>query len=75
MESQTIQVMIVDDHTMVREGMKILLDQFEDIHVAGDVSDGLKAVELARSLLHRGTAANGCPTLPILRRGTVRVAR
>jgi two-component system, NarL family, response regulator LiaR len=50
MASQTIQVMIVDDHTMVREGMKILLDQFEDIHVAGEAANGLQAIELVEHL-------------------------
>jgi len=50
MVSQTIQVMIVDDHTMVREGIKILLDQFEDIHVVGDAANGLQAIELVERL-------------------------
>ncbi|MGE5378006.1 MAG: response regulator [Bacteroidota bacterium] len=50
MTSQTIQVMIVDDHTMVREGMKILLDQFEDIHVVGEAANGLQAIELVEYL-------------------------
>ena len=50
MGSQTIRVMIVDDHTMVREGIKILLDQFEDINMVGDAGDGLKAIELVERL-------------------------
>jgi DNA-binding NarL/FixJ family response regulator len=50
MGSQTIRVMIVDDHTMVREGIKILLDQFEDIHVVGDAANGMKAIELVEEL-------------------------
>jgi len=50
MVSQPIRVLIVDDHTMVREGMKILLDQFEDIHVVGDAANGLQAIELVERL-------------------------
>jgi two-component system, NarL family, response regulator LiaR len=50
MGSQTIRVMIVDDHTMVREGMKILLDQFEDIQVVGDAANGLQAAERVEQL-------------------------
>jgi DNA-binding NarL/FixJ family response regulator len=50
MLSQPIQVMIVDDHAMVREGMKILLDQFEDIHVVGEAANGQQAIELVEPL-------------------------
>jgi len=50
MGSEPIQVMIVDDHTMVREGIKILLDEYEDIHVVGAAANGLKAIELVEQL-------------------------
>ena len=50
MGSQTIQVILVDDHTMVREGIKILLDEFEDIQVVGEAANGLKAIELVEHL-------------------------
>jgi NarL family two-component system response regulator LiaR len=50
MDSQTIQIMLVDDHTMVREGIKILLEQFEGIEVVGEAGSGFKAVELAEQL-------------------------
>src|SRR6187549_2900355 len=50
MGSQPIQVMIVDDHTMVREGLKVLLNEFEDIRVVGDAANGLKAIELVEQL-------------------------
>lgn len=46
MGSQTIQVMIVDDHAMVRAGLKILLEQFEGIQVIGDAANGFRAIEL-----------------------------
>jgi DNA-binding NarL/FixJ family response regulator len=50
MGSQPIQVMIVDDHAMVRDGIKILLDEYEDIHVVGAAANGLKAIELVERL-------------------------
>jgi len=50
MESQTIRVMIVDDHTMVRAGLKILLEESEDICVTGEAANGLNAIELVGQL-------------------------
>ncbi len=50
MESQTIQVIIVDDHAMVRKGIQILLDQFEGIRVIGEAGNGLQAIELVKDL-------------------------
>lgn len=50
MGSQTIRVMIVDDHAMVRAGMKILLEQFEGIQVIGEAANGCQAIELFEQL-------------------------
>ena len=50
MGNQTIRVLIVDDHTMVRRGMKVLLDEYEDIQVVGEASNGLKAIEAVDEL-------------------------
>jgi DNA-binding NarL/FixJ family response regulator len=50
MGSQPIRVLIVDDHNMVREGLKILLNEFEDIQVVGDAANGLQAIELFEAL-------------------------
>jgi DNA-binding NarL/FixJ family response regulator len=46
MGNQPIRVCLVDDHTMVRRGMKVLLDEYEDIQVVGEAANGLKAIEL-----------------------------
>jgi YesN/AraC family two-component response regulator len=51
--TQTIQVMIVDDHAMVRAGIKILLEQFDGIEVVGEAANGLMAIELAAHQLRR----------------------
>lgn len=50
MDSQSIQIIIVDDHSMVRQGIKILLEQFEGIHVIGEAANGLEAIELVEQL-------------------------
>lgn len=46
----TIRVLIADDHTLVREGFRRLLESESDIRVVGEVGDGSQAVEAARRL-------------------------
>lgn len=41
-------VMVVDDHTLFREGLRRLLKDTPDLEVAGEAEDGLAALELAR---------------------------
>jgi two-component system, NarL family, response regulator LiaR len=50
MGNQPIQVLIVDDHTMVRKGIKALLSEYPDIYVVGEAANGVKAIELTESL-------------------------
>ena len=45
-----ISVLIVDDHPVVRQGLRALLQVQDDITVAGDASDGPSAVTLAAEL-------------------------
>ncbi len=45
-----IRVMLVDDHGMVREGLKYYLEVEDDIEVAGEAGDGSEAAELAGRL-------------------------
>jgi NarL family two-component system response regulator LiaR len=46
-----IRVIIVDDHAVVRHGLRFLLEQQPDIEVVGESSDGVEGVALATSLL------------------------
>lgn len=46
----SIRVLIVDDHAVVRQGLRIFLDLDEDIIIVGEAADGAAAVELARKL-------------------------
>lgn len=45
-----IRLVIVDDHTMLREGTRGMFEQFPDLQVVGEASDGLAAVDLIRQL-------------------------
>jgi signal transduction histidine kinase/ActR/RegA family two-component response regulator len=47
----TIRVLLVDDHKMVREGFRTLIECDAQLEVAGEAANGEEAVELAR-LLH-----------------------
>jgi len=46
----SIRVMVVDDHTVVRDGVSALLESQEDFEVAGWAADGQAAVERVASL-------------------------
>ena len=46
-----IGVLIVDDHAVVRQGLRTLLELQEEIEVVGEATNGLEAVEQARQLL------------------------
>ena len=45
-----ISVLIVDDHPMVRTGLRTLLDSADDIEVVGEATDGEQAIEFGRAL-------------------------
>ena len=44
---EKIKVMLVEDHVLVREGTKELLDQEKDLQVVAEAGDGEAAVQLA----------------------------
>jgi two-component system response regulator NreC len=44
---QTIRVGIVDDHALVRDGLRLILEQERDIDVVGDAADAAGALVLA----------------------------
>ena len=47
----TVRVLIVDDHPVVREGLRGMLAGETDIEVVGEAGDGKEAIGLARHLL------------------------
>lgn len=48
--SQTIRVLIVDDHPMVAEGIQSLLESYDEIAVVGTLSNGQDAIDQAEHL-------------------------
>ena len=44
------RVLIVDDHAIVRDGIRALLAHVEDIVVVGEAGGGREAIQLAQSL-------------------------
>jgi two-component system, NarL family, response regulator NreC len=47
---RTIRVILVDDHAMVREGLRLLLRTAPDIAVVGEAANGVSALTLARQV-------------------------
>lgn len=45
-----IKVLLVEDHTMTRMGLQLVLEKVEDIELAGETDNGEKAVEMAKEL-------------------------
>jgi NarL family two-component system response regulator LiaR len=45
---QTIRVMLVDDHNVVRSGLATFLRAYEDLQLVGEARNGLEAVNLCR---------------------------
>lgn len=50
MTSHTITVVLVDDHTMMREGTRRLLEEDPELKVIGEAQDGAEALPLCRQL-------------------------
>jgi NarL family two-component system response regulator LiaR len=48
--SDNIRVLVVDDHTVVRDGLIALLSAEPGMEIVGSGSDGIEAVELAKEL-------------------------
>ena len=46
-----IKVLLVEDHTMTRLGLQMVLEKSEQIEVVGEAADGKKGVELSKELL------------------------
>jgi DNA-binding NarL/FixJ family response regulator len=47
---RSIRVLLVDDHVLVREGIRSLLQLYEDIEVVGEAGDGREAIQKSREL-------------------------
>lgn len=45
-----LRILLADDHTLVRRGVRALLESYEDMEVVGEAADGQEALDLARNL-------------------------
>jgi len=45
-----LRIVLVDDHKVMREGLRMVLDREDNLQVVGEANDGLAAVNLAREL-------------------------
>lgn len=45
-----IRVIVADDHHLVRQGIRALLERADDIEVVGEAADGQEAIELVQRL-------------------------
>lgn len=50
MEKESVKVLIADDHPLVREGLRGLIATEPDMDLVGEATDGVEAVEPARTL-------------------------
>ncbi len=51
MAAETIRVLLVDDHIVVRQGLSALLETYDEIEVVGEAGSGAEGVDLATRLL------------------------
>ena len=50
MTQNKIKILLVDDHTLFRNGLKILLSTVADFEVVGEAADGVKFIEMLDSV-------------------------
>src|SRR3954470_8993830 len=48
---EKITVLLADDHTVVRQGLRALLAAEEDIEIVGEAGDGRQAVQMVKKLM------------------------
>lgn len=47
--AEKIRVMIVDDHLMVRDGLKVFLSMYDDLEVVGEAGEAAAAQSLIQA--------------------------
>ena len=54
MQQRTVRVFVVDDHTVVRRGLRAYLEMVDDMEVVGEATDGQEALEGIAALVAAG---------------------
>lgn len=50
-ETETIRLLLVDDHTVVRQGLKMVLSLEDDLDIVGEAANGQEALEQVKNLV------------------------
>jgi DNA-binding NarL/FixJ family response regulator len=50
-QSESVRVALVDDHDLLRKGIKTMLESEENIEVVGEAADGVQAIKLVEEAL------------------------
>lgn len=50
MTASKIKILLIDDHTLFRSGLRFLLETQDDFEIIGEASDGLEGIKLAESI-------------------------
>lgn len=50
MNQERIRILIADDHAIVREGLRALIETEAGMELVGEASDGIEAIQMARRL-------------------------
>ncbi len=50
MKKKKLRILLADDHRIVRDGLRLLIDSQHDMHVVGEAADGREALRLVRDL-------------------------
>jgi DNA-binding NarL/FixJ family response regulator len=49
-ETRPTKILLVDDHPLLRKGIRSVLEQYRELYIVGEASNGLEAVLYARTL-------------------------
>ena len=50
MTDNKIKILLVDDHTLFRSGLRFLLETQKNFEIVGEASDGLEGIKLVEAL-------------------------
>ena len=50
MTTESVRILLIDDHQILRDGLKVLLESEGEMQVVGEASTGLEGIALMRSL-------------------------
>jgi DNA-binding NarL/FixJ family response regulator len=64
MQQRPLRVLVVDDHTVVRRGLRAYLDTVDDMEVVGEAADGQEALEEIAVLVAAGRPADAVLVAP-----------